>query len=236
MVAFDKNHRGLGRAFGLGGVLLLVALVMGLTWPPPALAGSWSPTGSLSVVRRGHMATLLTNGQVLVAGGWFASSSEIYDPTAKTWSSTTGPMAMARHSHTANLLPNGKVVVAGGVGADPASCELYNPASKTWSGTGSLAPGRFNHTATLLPNGLVLVAGGRTGVLPRFTSCELYNPALGTWSATGSLNEARSHHTATLLPNGQVLVAGGEGDSGTLASAALYSPGSVAPVNLLLLD
>ena len=65
--------------------------------------------------------------------------------------------------HTATLLPNGKVLVAGGVVTAAillASAELYDPATGTWTATGSLNTARYYHTATLLPNGKVLVAGG----------------------------------------------------------------------------
>jgi hypothetical protein len=123
------------------------------------------------------------------------------------------------------LLPNGKVLVAGGVasgGVRLASAELYDPASGTWTATGSLATPRNLSTATLLLNGKVLVAGGQGIGFTALASAELYDPASGSWTATGSLANARFDHTATLLPNGQVLVAAGDNDPGYLASAELY--------------
>jgi WD40 repeat protein len=126
------------------------------------------------------------------------------------------------------LLPNGKVLVAGGYNGTThslSSAELYNPASGTWTATGSLATARYDHTATLLPNGKVLVAGGYIGSIS-LGSAELYDPASGTWSATGSLATRRYLDTATLLPNGKVLVAGGYDGTSFLASAELYDPAS----------
>ncbi len=88
------------------------------------------------------------------------------------------------------MLPNGKVLVAGGYdnSGTLASAELYDPASGTWTATGSLATARYSHTATLLPNGKVLVAGG----LQRhyaLASAELYDVGLG-FSSAGSLRSA----------------------------------------------
>ena len=198
--------------------------------------GVFNNTGSLATARSYHTATLLPNGEVLVAGGYdgnsYPASTELYDPASGTWAAT-GSLASARAGHTATLLPNGKVLVAGGFNNSgyPASAELYDPASGTWTGTGSLNPARAGHTATLLPNGKVLVAGGQgeagQGSNSYLASAELYDPALGTWTATGSLASARYFPTATLLPNGKVLVAGGYNDtSGYLSSAELYDPTS----------
>ena len=127
----------------------------------------------------------------------------------------TGSLATARSNYTATLLLNGKVLIAGGItesnyGSIPlASAELYDPASGTWTATGSLVTSRSQHTATLLPNGKVLVVGGTSGLFFSSASAELYDPASGLWTTTGSLATARFNHTATLLPNGKVLVAGG---------------------------
>jgi hypothetical protein len=103
------------------------------------------------------------------------------------------------------------------------SAELYDPASGTWTATGSLTDPRYVHTATLLPTGKVLVAGGENNS-GTIASAELYDSATGIWSPTGSLTIVRSWHTATLLLNGKVIVAGGYSYSGIVASAELYDP------------
>jgi hypothetical protein len=138
----------------------------------------------------------------------------------------TGDLNTPRSAHTATLLPSGKVLVAGGVGPNRCSppisdAELYDPASGTWSTTGSLNTARFNHTATLLPNGEVLVAGGYTPQVA-LDSAELYDPATEMWRPTGSFNTIRAIGSATLLPNDKVLAVGTS--SGWVISAELYDP------------
>jgi hypothetical protein len=142
-----------------------------------------------------------------------------------------GEMVADRYTHTATLLPDGKVLVAGGstgINENPfySSAELYDPATGTWSATGSMGTARQAHTATLLPNGTILIAGGATDITDTgsLSSSETYDPSTGTWTATGSMGTTRSWHTATLLPNGKVLIAGGSGNTGVLSSAELYDP------------
>jgi N-acetylneuraminic acid mutarotase len=183
-------------------------------------SGAWTLTGSLNTARVAPTATLLPNGMVLVAGGFDTAldaldSAELYDPATGSWTATRN-LNNARVYHTATFLPDGMVLVAGGRDGPSftpsdilSSAELYDPASETWTVTGSLNAIRAYHRATLLSNGMVLVAGGVRGI-DTLASAELYDPAVGTWTVTGSLNTARWFHTATLLPNGMVLVTAGE--------------------------
>jgi hypothetical protein len=127
-------------------------------------------------------------------------------------------------------LADGCVLISGGAEPTTAAAEVFDPATRMFSLTGSLNTARSHHTATRLLNGQVLVAGGLAEhvTLTTLTSTELYNPATGTWALTGFMATARAAHTATLLPDGCVLVVGGvkvfgrADESGHLASAELY--------------
>jgi Bacterial Ig-like domain (group 2)/Galactose oxidase, central domain len=185
-------------------------------------------TGSMTAARDEHTATLLNNGNVLVAGGFNSTtaiaSAELYDPATGSFT-VTGSMTAARVGYTATLLNNGMVLIAGGDNAVGivASAELYNPATGSFTATGSMTSPRYTHTATLLNNGKVLIAGGvRAG--GDLASAELYDPATGTFTATGSMTSARDSHTAMLLNDGNVLVAGGYNPTTAIASAELYDP------------
>jgi N-acetylneuraminic acid mutarotase len=200
---------------------------------------AWSVKGNMNVARASAQARLLVNGRVLVAGGCTGNclsavtrSTELYNPTTGSWS-TTGSLNRPRVYFGAVTLPNGMILAAGGCtalnsngcGTATASAEIYNPATGTWTVTGSMAVARGNLSLTLLPNGKVLAAGGSTAAADALGSSELYDPATGKWTLTGKMNIPRSEHTATLLGNGMVLAAGGENVNGvTFAQAELYSP------------
>jgi N-acetylneuraminic acid mutarotase len=182
------------------------------------------------VARQHHTATLLANGQLLVAGGQDSRSLpeatfELYDPTTGTWNEpANNTMVNVRYYHTATLLQNGEVLVTGGLGSiSPiASAEIYDPSTEKWTLTASMNAARFQHTATLLPSGKVLVAGGDNA-----GTAEIFDPngnnGAGTWTPAGPLNSPRFLHTATLLADGRVLAAGGD-NFAALQSAEIFDP------------
>src|SRR6516162_337863 len=90
--------------------------------------GTFTATGSMTMARFGHTATLLVDGRVLIAGGCVkdqfgdptfckaaTDSAELYDPITRTFTAT-GNMTTPRWSHTATLLPDGRVLIAAGHG------------------------------------------------------------------------------------------------------------------------
>jgi hypothetical protein len=230
-----------GRVLVAGGTSARPRMFPSPEFPYPGIAstelydpatGNWTATGVLNAGRLLHTATLLSNGKVLVAGGWpdhthngIMASAELYDPATGIWT-RTGSMIVGRAAHTATLLADGRVLVVGASRGFPNSAELYDPATGKWTFTGSTVTPLFGyHTATLLPNGKVLVAAGYDSNGHVTANAQLYDPTTGAWTATGSLITARQDHKAVLLSNGMVLVTGGSNFvSGILASAELYDP------------
>ena len=64
------------------------------------------------------------------------------------------------------LLSNGTVLAAGGQdfsGSTLASCEIYNPNTKTWAVAGSMTTPRYSFQMVVLSDATVLAAGGYNG-------------------------------------------------------------------------
>jgi hypothetical protein len=204
--------------------------------------GSFTTTGNTLIGESEFTATLLTNGKVLFTGGTngfdycsdvaIAADPQLYDPTTGVFS-LAGPYADL-HVYTApdgfsagtsgltyaatTSLSDGKVLIL----SEP-SAELYDPATNTFSVTGSMVaidqagiwgkPTSIDYrTATLMKNQKVLVAGGWPAYYDTsddpISRVELYDP-VGTFSGTASMHVARAGHTATLMPDGTVLITGG---------------------------
>src|SRR5438128_2132930 len=196
-------------------------------------------TAQLNTERRGHTATLLQNGKILIVGGEnqsgiIVSQAEILDPASLT--STPAPAAASpRTDHTATLLPDGRVLISGGRDQMSAldSTQIYDASLNSFSSGPSLKRARSGHSATALADGKILIVGGdATG------SAELYDPDTQIFSlVSGNLGIARNLHSAVLLSNGQVLIVGGvNAQKAILNSAEIYDPASQSfhvPTNAL---
>jgi hypothetical protein len=219
--------------------------------PVPTATPTPPPLGSL-------------NGEILVPSGADAfniasNTAELYNPGSNAFDCTglggvnpqTGycnnTLIQARLNATVVGLPNGQILIAGGNGPGAvgstvclATAELYNPATISFTGTGSMTDAHCFHVgAALLQNGQVLITGGEDATGNQVATADLYDPASGTFSCgnlggvnsatnycNSTMTDARYLHTATTMNNGQVLIAGGNDGSNTLATAELYDPAS----------
>lgn len=173
-------------------------------------------TGALVQARVGHRAVALTDGSVLLLGGWTGAGAtdrvERFDPATGTFSAH-GHLQHARDGFTATPLDDGTILVAGGyAGAMQrmSSAEIYDPRTHSSTSIASMATPRMAHSATRLPDGRVLIAGGSIARGHLTGSLELFDPQVKTFAAAGHLANARHKHAAVVVPGG-VLVIGGAG-------------------------
>ncbi|WP_245589404.1 Kelch repeat-containing protein [Amycolatopsis balhimycina] len=203
---------------------------------PATATTGWAPTGDLPWPRvwdhQYEGPVLLQDGRVLAAGGGDSRGAQtfadaaLHDPVTGQWT-ITGSLITSRRGHTLTVLNDGRVLAAGGAHGHPssrpwaqASAEIYDPATGTWTATGSLHQSRLVHSATLLPDGRVLVAGGSTDQPPHFadvetTTAEIYDPATGTWAQAAPMIHARASFPAVRTPDGHVMAIGGSIDTGS---------------------
>lgn len=188
----------------------------------------WASLDDLPQPRFGHVAVLLLDGRVLVAGGHRTyeeglETAHLYNPSTGSWT-PTGSMLKARWAPSASLLPDGRVLLMGrGLHDVEASAEIYDPASGSWSATGPMTSLRDSGKCVTLVDGRVLAVCGPGAAAQ--SKAEIYDPVLNQWTAVPKPPTSRFLSSLTVLIDGRVVVAG-ESDVPdlTFATTEIYDP------------
>jgi Kelch motif/Galactose oxidase, central domain len=199
--------------------------------------GASEPGPDLSEPRVGHAAVTLSDGRVLLVGGFGAAgvtaTTDVFDAVSGTV--TAGPVLLGRRADPfVVLLSDGAILVAGGFdgSASVASAELLDAGAVdggTFRAIEPLSVARSSHAGALLRDGRVLVSGGSSGGSGArvLASAEIFDPGTGSWSGVGEMSERRYKTGAITLADGRVLVVGGsneEDGAGRYRSAEVFVP------------
>ena len=176
--------------------------------------GTFTLGGShMAVGRYQHTATLLPNGDVLIAVGTSSfgsdnNNAEIYLAANGTFSPLI-PMTSTHTGGTATLLPNGKVLIAGGLTLVPIGTSIrrdrYHHGGTVRSFKQHIHRDRADAHCPLFPHRGSPTerqsAGSWRNECPNIDegSAELYDPTAGTFTTTGSMTP-RSNAAAAVLP------------------------------------
>ena len=177
----------------------------------------WVAAPDMAEARHSFTATVVRDGNVLVAGGMGTTgplaTAELFDVLTNAWKPAPA-MQVARHHATATDLGDGLVLIVGGIGAEGVlvlEAELYDSFNNTWTAVGALQQGRVGHSATLMNDGTVMIAGGEDADGEALASVERFFPETTTWETAEAMAIARAYHGAILLDDGELFVVGGRG-------------------------
>ncbi len=189
---------------------------------PRTLAATFSPSGPSSAASRGQWAAafstpvvavhvhLLPTAKVLFWGD--RGAAQLWDPANPSGGFTAVSKTYRIFCSGHTFLPDGRLLVTGGTitgtKGDPRAV-VFNPASGTWSPTGSLAQGRYYPTTTALPTGEILAVSGSDETGTVVTIPEIGNGTTWRRLTTATLSIPSPYYPAMFLaPNGKVFLAG----------------------------
>jgi hypothetical protein len=140
---------------------------------------TWTKSGLLATARTDAVGAVLHDGRVLVAGGYYTNGN-------KNGSIDGGFVLAAFHGQLADVdIPDYATAMA--------TAEIFDPATGTWSPTGSMKYARSGASAATMADGRVLIFGsiapgngiGVDGDAQG--TAEVFDPATGRFSLTGPL-------------------------------------------------
>ncbi len=195
--------------------------------------GTWSTAASMSLQRLWFGSNVLPSGNVFLVGGEYSgpagqtnwvNSGQIYNTVTNTWSNIPNfPQSQFGDDPTI-VLPSGKILAGYLSGSQT---YLYNPASNTWSQTGTKLYGDQSDEETWvkLPDGSVLSYEAWASPASGTGSAQRYIPSTGTWVDAGTVPVPLTGNAygfelgpETLLPDGRVFLAGANGNT------VIYTP------------
>lgn len=194
-----------GRAFVTGGVNAGVtqdgnqdrhqSYSSSFAYDPRSASAGWSRVALQDHARTSPTAAALSDGRVLVAGGYYLSGATgLIDPVVATGHveyrpGYCGPAPCA--TPLTDVAPPTLIPAF-------ATAEVYDPVSDSWSAAGSLRYARVGAPAVTLADGRVLVVGSALSAetwnyrQPKvsdraYDTAEIYDPRTGRFSLTGDL-------------------------------------------------
>ena len=175
--------------------------------------GNFKEAAELNQIRYDHTATLLPDGNVLIAGGYpngefgIRDTAELY-LTKENRFVMTGKMNEARARHVAILLKNGKVLLLGGEAkgyeGKTDTVEEYDYKIGQFRLVGHLLQRSYFPKGVLLDDGRVFIYEYGAGY------AEIYDPVTNKSKYTSQLNYARGNASIVKLQDGRVLIIGGD--------------------------
>ncbi|MGE0313374.1 MAG: Ig-like domain-containing protein [Lautropia sp.] len=208
-------------------------------WIFDASTGQFSPTTPMHAGRIGARAVALSNGKVLVFGGYAgrdaetgtvqtpADHDEVYDPVTGTWTQVDplfGPLTNDPAPHVV-ALPNGRALV-GSYGNTP-QFQIFDSATGHWTVVANPQSPRPNAALAALDDGRVVSIGGAATTYLIAIPSEVFDPQTQTWSQLPGVDTNRTFSSAVRLPDGRLLMASGNASERSnllSASSAIYDP------------